>query len=153
MSEFWKGTPNWIRWSFIVSALGFVILLANVKGALTDLHDWMPVTYGGLEAWAQPRRAVRDQAMADLTTKLTAQLSQYEWNQIIYRSKDLGFQIEALKGQEFGLIVRVQDEPANELAKQRLDDVQRQIKMLEDERAVLTCQVENRERPAALDRC
>lgn len=153
MADFWAGTPKWIRWSFLVSLLGFVILLSNAKKAFEELHDWVPVTYGGLEAWAAPKLDETKQLAVNLATQLDAKFTDRDWNTIIYRSKDLRFQIESLKGQEYMLQLRLQAEPGNELAMRRLDEVRDQIKLLEDELEALTCQIEARGQPALIAKC
>ena len=157
MSGFWNGTPSWVRWSFLVTALGFLILLSNAKNAIDNLSDYTPVTWGGLEAWSAPLIRERNDLIAQLETRLQGHFNEIAWTQLIYRTQDLAFQISLLKNQQTMLRTTIASNPndtaANEFREERLAEITAEIERKEQEWREIECLIENRNQPSGGARC
>jgi len=155
--SFWNGTPTWLRWSLIVSVLGFFILLSNAKDAINNLHSWTPVTWGGLAAWAVPLISERDMLIAQLETRLQANFNDVAWTQLIYRTQDLDFQVELLKNTRTMLQATIAANPgevsANEFRQARMDEIDESIERKVAESTRINCLIEHRNQPSGASRC
>lgn len=153
MAKFWREAPTWFRWSLLTGVLSTLILLSDAKSAVESLRPWMLVTYGGLEAYAGNLVVNRNLEIAAAEGRLSARLTDFEWDQIIYRSKDVRFQLETLKGQQLMLLIRRDAEPANALVRERLEELQGEIQTLQREYDTLQCQIQERNDASAVERC
>lgn len=146
MNNLWRGQPAWLQWTLISTILTFLILLGNAVGALERLQPLTPVTWGALETWAVPKITV-----AQLESKISNQLVDLQWDQVIYRTKDLEFQLELLKSQELMLVTAIADAPdvsfeLRTLRQARLTEVRENIESKTIELSRLVCLIENRAR-------
>lgn len=160
MGEKWAELSRGVKWATITSIVTFIVLLGNLTGAIQQLRPWLPVTYSGLEAWAAPLITGRDVQISQLTSnhalvvaameeRLLGELTDIQWDQAIYRTKDLEFQISHLKDRELMLQTAIEldetpNSEINRLRRERLREVEEELAAKIDELRVLVCHVENR---------
>ena len=111
--RFWQNMPTWLRWSFLASVLAALILLSNAKTALNNLHSWLPVTWGALEAWADEAldKPLEEQTETGLETKIAV----------------FDLQIQGGENSLFMLDLRLQETPKDRLILERRGDVQKAL--------------------------
>lgn len=101
---------DWNPWAAATAFFGGVAVIATFMGNIKELHPYFPVTWGGLEAWAEGELGgpVNELSENDLETRLA-----------VY---DL--QIEGAKNTLFMLELRLKDAPTDALLLGRKSDIQ-----------------------------
>ena len=147
MTKLWENAPNWLRWGSVTALLTVIILVGNVVVAWERITPFLPVSWGALQAWGDERDAVRSSMLMDLENRLVTKLTDSDWRAVIYRTKDLDFQISLLRGSELMLLTALESAEPGEftrLRQQRLHEVQQEISEKTAELRTLICLVENR---------
>jgi hypothetical protein len=163
--EQWRELSRGVRWTTLAAIATVIITLSNLTGALEQLRPWMLVTWGGLEAWAAPIIMERNKLISDVTSnhaivvaameqRLLGQLNDIQWDQAIYRTKDLEFQISHLKDRQLQLQTAIEldvdvNSEINRLRRERLREVEDELQRKIEELRTLVCLVENRGSTAA----
>lgn len=147
MSGIWNGTPKAIRWLVYGGALSLLLGLSQTVGALEKLSPYAPVLRYQLSGFTDTAQ------LSQLEAKLLNQLTDIQWDQVIYRTRDLDFQISVAKNTELMLIGVLEANPEQgeltQLRRQRLKEVQEEIKQKTEELERLNCLIQNRDAQAS----